>query len=202
MYKLHLHPRFKPNEEQKIKVVSLLHKYLYNNPKIGQEFYQERSIDPMSDPSSGNRTLWGSRFHYSTDLSNPDILVQRGFPYFRSDTREAHAVVIDHCAFNFKFGMELINSIDLGLLKYELNRMKLRYTESVPSMAGGFRQKTTIPLYLIIVNEIPHDSLRFVIDQDHLMKAVDIVFDLNIRPIYCYHEKIFAKKVFSFIHNI
>ena len=201
MYKLFLHPTEK-------KSPPLLEDYLVFHKRIAKEFNSEVPL-------------------VSTDLSNPDLLVKKEGFITHALEGQLHATGLDwtpfedHCAFEFKFGMDLVSSLNSGLLKDELTRMKNKYMDkwddgTTYTGAPESTSKTTyfpkITLYLVIVNEwywmkildkdqILREIWRPKIPHTDIMWAVGIALDLNIRPIYCDHSGLFADKVFKLIRT-
>jgi len=167
MYKLFLHPTER-------KSVDLLADYMTEHPRIRNEF---------------------ADFDGVKDLSNPDLLVKK-FKYWYEEYKQFMEPIEkwnDHCAFEFKFGMDLVNSLNTHTLEDELTRMKRKYPD--------------IPLYLVIVNEWKEiDSYDDIPDQPvishiDLARAYSIAQDLNVRCVYCDDSHTFAKKVFSLIRT-
>lgn len=195
MYKLFLHPTEKPSEERKTKAFPLIVKYLRDSAIIRKEFLTEEQVDELLDEEYDE--------FFSSDKKNPDLLVKKQYYEMIFDE---YALFDDYCAFEFKFGMDLVSSLNSGLLEDELTRMKDRYSE--PAMMDGRDQ--SLPLYLIIVNEYGWDKtvdrdrnhvvVRFpIIPHKELMRAVTIAQNLNIRVKYCNSPNTFAKNVFDLI---
>ncbi|MCJ7481499.1 MAG: hypothetical protein MUO31_00885 [Thermodesulfovibrionales bacterium] len=223
MYKLLLHPTEKPSEERPTKAFPLLIEWLENSPINRKEFLTEEQVDNLPDKEYDE--------YFSSDKENPDLLVQRinppsvGIEINGFDLDEE-----DYCAFEFKFGADLVSSLNSGLLQDELTRMKAKYSRldyNIPSeeemqyaSIGELERFVkegetalnnpsylpTIPLYLVIVQEWIPDPVRSletipVIFSPEIMWAVGIALDLNIRPVYCHADHLFAQKVFKLIRT-
>jgi len=196
------------------------------SPRICKEF-ESHMVEKKID---GKMVMVRSWCFISEDQDCPDLLVKRqmgGMLFGNPSLDLIEPEWVDFCAFEFKFGMDLVNSLNSRLLLDELTRMKRKYTRPVfdlppPDKYASIGELerfvkegeealktpfTSIPLYLVIVNEpfepnlINSSQQTFCISHNDLMWAVGIALDLNIRPIYCSHSGIFAKKVFSLIRT-
>ena len=173
MYKLLLHPTERKN-------VECFKQYFEDHPRIRMEFaWEEDEISEDDEPTPA-------------ELSNPDLLVQQ-----HDYTLSLGEHYSDHCGFEHKFGMDLVSSLNSGLLQDELTRMKAKYTDPMCEPEGPCE----IPLYLVIINEWDDEENAQVISPIYLARAVTIAQDLNIRVIYCNTPQTFAKNVFRCIRK-
>lgn len=205
MYKLFLHPTEKPSEERKTKAAPLLEKYLVESPRIQKEFYLNQYIgnlakDVKKDDNYAvvNVNPYSSYLEFVSDKENPDLLVKIINPSYKP-TKEIEKWIqwVDHCAFEFKFGMDLVNSLNSQTLRDELTRMKRKYHyDEWPSGT-----ECNLPLYLVIVNEWPDKGTQPFISNKDQARASTIAQDLNIRFKYCDHPSTFAKNVFDLIRT-
>ncbi len=191
MFKLLLHTTEKPGEKRKTKVAPLLDEYLSIHKKISREF---------------ESNAWeGTSLNFSTDLDNPDLLVKRKLP--KTDTH-LNPLWWDRCAFEFKFGMDLVSSLNSkDGLRDQLTRMKCKY---FPLRGLDQTPIQGIPLYIVIVNEwkwmeCTDENMktvkvwRAVINEVNLARANTIAANLNIRVKYCDTPNTFAENVFDLI---
>lgn len=190
MFKLFLHPTEK-------KSPPLLSNYLDEHQRIAKEFTSDLTL---------------SGLYITEDISNPDLLIKTRSTYSKSIpeiTPDSNMYWMDHCVFEFKFGMDLVNSLNSGLLRDELTRMKRKYIKPCSHMASailhasGINESSiaTIPLYLVIVNEWPDKGIQPIISNKDQARASTIAQDLNIRFKYCDHKSTFAKNVFDLIRT-
>ena len=196
MYKLILHPTER-------KSPPLLREYLAEHTQINKEF-----LFPWVETAP--------------DLENPDLLVQKEDGSYiplniTIDNDLTRSLITDHCACEFKFGLDLVSSLNSGLLQDELTRMKAKYsTEYIIFLNTETKIITYIPLYLVIVNEwvsnleavnledgtmVKAYVARPVISNTDLARAVTIAQNLNIRVKYCDTSTTFAQNVFDLIRK-
>jgi len=205
MFKLFLHPTEVWHPDRKTKSNPLLMKYLVNSPIINKEFFKDETTLQWLDQSK--------------DKDNPDLLVKKKKNVYSDKEFHIGYDWVDYCAFEFKFGMDLVSSLNSGLLEDELTRMKLKYSEiycygdPLPKEKyEGLSEKEKtycifspmIPLYLVIVNEdMGKDKPIFegVIDCIDLARAVTKAQNLNIRVKYCNTPDTFAENVFDLIRT-
>jgi len=198
MYKLFLH-------HSERKSIECIDKYMAASPRICKEF-ESHMVEKKID---GKMVMVRSWCFISEDQDCPDLLVKKGTmerdQYYYDGRIEK---ITDHCAMEHKFGMDLVNSLNSDLLEDELTRMKRKFIKEDKRIQfyGGTYLNTTIPLYLVIVNElISVDRYgtpeHFTTSRVDLARAYGIAQDLNIRCVYCDDSHTFAKKVFSLIRT-
>lgn len=153
----------------------LLREFLYAAPRIRKEFMM-----------SSNRAFP----HIFFIKKKPDLLVKIGSVIDRKEWAEHHLKWENHCAFEFKFGYDAVNSMETNKLRGQLTEMKRQYPD--------------IPLYLIVINEpAPREDSGQAIPILILSQMFGLAQELGIRHRYVddIRSGRFAEKVFGLIRS-